>query len=237
MLDEKRIQFCSKMSSIGSGYDQAVSTFSPDGRIFQVEYAMKAVENSATIIGLRCTDGVILASEKLIASELHMPGDCSRIFKIDDHIGMVCAGLLPDARSVVNTCRDEANNFRSQFGRPIPVSQLCYNVSRLLHTYTRHDAVRPFGCRGAAAGKAKNNARTEIEKLDFDTLTVEEGLKHAARIIHSVHDEGKDRSFELELTWVTRDNPKHGRVPVDVAKAAEDAAKAELADSDSEDDM
>lgn len=55
---------------------------------------------------------------------------------------MVCAGLLPDARSVVNTCRDEANNFRSQFGRPIPVSQLCYNVSRLLHTYTRHDAVR-----------------------------------------------------------------------------------------------
>ena len=146
---------------------------------------------------------------------------------------MVCAGLLPDARSVVNTCRDEANNFRSQFGRPIPVSQLCYNVSRLLHTYTRHDAVRylhatkfsayykllfrPFGCslifsswldgkpelwtldpsgaafgyRGAAAGKAKNNARTEIEKLDFDTLTVEEGLKHAARIIHSVHDEVK----------------------------------------------
>ena len=110
-----------------------------------------------------------------------------------------------------------------------------------------------FGYRGAAAGKAKNNARTEIEKLDFDTLTVEEGLKHAARIIHSVHDEVKgnlfgrflsqfmifflDRGFELELSWVTRDNPKHGRVPVDVAKAAEDAAKAELADSDSEDDM
>ena len=109
-----------------------------------------------------------------------------------------------------------------------------------------------FGYRGAAAGKAKNNARTEIEKLDFDTLTVEEGLKHAARIIHSVHDEVKgnlfDRfrshfiffsrsCFELELSWVTRDNPKHGRVPVDVAKAAEDAAKAELADSDSEDDM
>lgn len=251
------------MSSIGSGYDQAVSTFSPDGRIFQVEYAMKAVENSATIIGLRCVDGVILASEKLIASELHVSGDNSRIFKIDDHIGMVCAGLLPDARSLVTTCRDEANNFRSQFGRPIPLSQLCYNVSRLLHTYTRHDAVRPFGCslifsswlegkpelwtldpsgaafgyRGAAAGKAKNNARTEIEKIDFETLTVQEGLKQAARIIHSVHDEVKDRGFELELSWVTKNCQKHGRVPFDVAKAAEDAAKAELADSDSEDDM
>lgn len=251
------------MSSIGSGYDQSVSTFSPDGRIFQVEYAMKAVENSATIIGLRCLDGVVLASEKLIASELHVKGDNSRIFKIDDHIGMVCAGLLPDARALVNTCREEATNFRSQFGRPIPVSQLCYNVSRLLHAYTRHDAVRPFGCslifssyldgkpelwtvdpsgaafgyRGAAAGKAKNNARTEIEKLDFENLTVKEGLKHAARIIHSVHDDVKDRGFELELSWVTKDQAKHVRVPADIAAEAEAAAKAELADSDSDDDM
>lgn len=109
-----------------------------------------------------------------------------------------------------------------------------------------------FGYRGAAAGKAKNNARTEIEKIDFETLTVQEGLKQAARIIHSVHDEVKgkivqlmsgsffsylDRGFELELSWVTKNCQKHGRVPFDVAKAAEDAAKAELADSDSEDDM
>jgi len=251
------------MSSIGSGYDQAVSTFSPDGRIFQVEYAMKAVENSSTIIGLRCLDGVILATEKLTVSELHEPGDNSRLFKIDDHIGMVCAGLLPDARSLAETCREEASSFRRQFGRPIPIPQLCYKVSQMLHAYTRHDAVRPFGCslifsswlegkpelwtldpsgaafgyRGAAAGKAKNNARTEIEKIDFETLTVEEGLKHAARIIHSVHDDVKDRGFELELSWVTDKQPKHERVPKAVAKAAEDAAKAELADSDSEDDM
>jgi len=251
------------MSSIGSGYDQAVSTFSPDGRIFQVEYAMKAVENSATIIGLRCTDGVVLASEKLVSSDLHVAGDNSRIFKIDDHIGMVCAGLLPDARSLVATCREQAADFKTQYGRPIPIAQLCYGVSQLLHTYTRHDAVRPFGCslifsswlegkpelwtldpsgaafgyRGAAAGKAKNNARTEIEKLDFDKLNVEEGLKHAARIIHSVHDDVKDRGFELELSWVTAEPPKHSRVPADIAKAVEEAAKAELADSDSEDDM
>ena len=58
-----------------------------------------------------------------------------------------------------------------------------------------------FGYRGAAAGKAKNNARTEIEKLDFDTLTVEEGLKHAARIIHSVHDEVKG-NYSLELAKI-----------------------------------
>ena len=55
---------------------------------------------------------------------------------------MVCAGLLPDARSLAETCREEATSFRRQFGRPIPISQLCYKVSQMLHAYTRHDAVR-----------------------------------------------------------------------------------------------
>ena len=71
------------MSSIGSGYDLSVDTFSPDGRIFQVEYAMKAIENSSTVVGLRCVDGVVLATEKLIASQLHVQGDNSRIFKVN----------------------------------------------------------------------------------------------------------------------------------------------------------
>lgn len=70
------------MSSIGSGYDLSADMFSPDGRVFQVEYAMKAVENGATIVGLRCKDGVVLATEKLISSSLHTAGDNSRIFKV-----------------------------------------------------------------------------------------------------------------------------------------------------------
>lgn len=95
------------MSSIGTGvsninfaflnwkyytilqYDLSASQFSPDGRVFQVEYAMKAVENSGTIIGLKGTDGVVLAAEKLILSKLHEPGTNRRIFNIDKHIGMV----------------------------------------------------------------------------------------------------------------------------------------------------
>jgi len=251
------------MSSIGSGYDLSVDTFSPDGRIFQVEYAMKAIENSSTVVGLRCLDGVILATEKLITSQLHVEGDNSRIFMIDDHIGMAAAGLLPDARSLAQYCRQEAQDFRREFGRPIPIRTLCHNVASYVHAYTRHGSIRPFGCtlllssflngkpelwtidpsgaafgyRGATAGKAKNNAKTEIEKIDLTTLTVEQGLKEAARIIHSVHDEIKDKGFELELSWVTDKNLKHSRVPKEVAAAAEEAAKQALADSDSEDDM
>lgn len=70
-------------------YDLSASQFSPDGRVFQVEYAQKAVENSGTILGLRCKDGIVLAVEKLVTSKLYEPGANRRIFSIDTHIGMV----------------------------------------------------------------------------------------------------------------------------------------------------
>jgi len=70
-------------------YDLSASQFSPDGRVFQVEYAQKAVENSGTIVGLRCKDGVVLAVEKLVTSKLYEPGTNRRIFNIDVHVGMV----------------------------------------------------------------------------------------------------------------------------------------------------
>lgn len=74
---------------MGLQYDLSASQFSPDGRVFQVEYAMKAVENSGTVIGLKGTDGIILAAEKLVLSKLHEPTTNQRIFNIDKHIGMV----------------------------------------------------------------------------------------------------------------------------------------------------
>lgn len=70
-------------------YDLSASQFSPDGKVFQVEYAQKAVENSGTVIGLRCEEGVVLAVEKLVTSKLYEPGANKRIFNIDKHIGMV----------------------------------------------------------------------------------------------------------------------------------------------------
>ncbi|KAK7880645.1 hypothetical protein WMY93_032723 [Mugilogobius chulae] len=76
------------MSSIGTGYDLSASTFSPDGRVFQVEYAMKAVENSSTAVGIRCKDGVVFGVEKLVLSKLYEQGSNKRIFNIDRHVGM-----------------------------------------------------------------------------------------------------------------------------------------------------
>lgn len=75
-------------------YDLSASQFSPDGRVFQVEYAAKAVENSGTVIGLRGKDGVVFAVEKLVTSKLYEPGANKRIFHVDEHVGMVWKCLL-----------------------------------------------------------------------------------------------------------------------------------------------
>ncbi|KAK7791786.1 hypothetical protein R5R35_002619 [Gryllus longicercus] len=252
------------MSSIGTGYDLSASQFSPDGRVFQVEYAHKAVENSGTVIGLRGKDGVVFAVEKLVTSKLYEPGANKRVFNIDTHVGMAVSGLISDARQIVETARSEAANYRAQYGTNIPLKYLNDRVSMYMHAYTLYSAVRPFGCSvimgsyeadgpvmymidpsgvsygyyGCAIGKAKQAAKTEIEKLKLADLSCKELVKEAARIIYMVHDELKDKQFELELSWVGQlSEGRHERVPPTVFAEAEKAARAAMEDeSDSDTD-
>uniref|UniRef100_A0A670HX40 Proteasome subunit alpha type n=1 Tax=Podarcis muralis TaxID=64176 RepID=A0A670HX40_PODMU len=242
------------MSSIGTGYDLSASTFSPDGRVFQVEYAMKAVENSSTAIGIRCKDGVVFGVEKLVLSKLYEEGSNKRLFNVDRHVGMAVAGLLADARSLADIAREEASNFRSNYGYNIPLKHLADRVAMYVHAYTLYSAVRPFGCSfmlgsydgddegaqlymidpsgvsygywGCAIGKARQAAKTEIEKLQMKDMTCRDVVKEVAKIIYIVHDEVKDKAFELELSWVGEiTKGKHEIVPKDIKEEAEKYAK------------
>lgn len=251
------------MSSIGTGYDLSASQFSPDGRVFQVEYACKALDNSGTVIALKGKEGVVFAVEKLVTSKLYEAGANKRIFTIDRHVGMAVCGLIADARQIVDIARREATNYRSQYGIPIPLKYLNDRVSMYMHAYTLYSAVRPYGCsvilggyditdgpamylidpsgvsygyHGCTVGKAKQAAKTEIEKLKFTDMSMADLIKEAAKIIYLVHDELKDKNFELELSWVSKDtNGFHQRVPDNVFAEAERCAKQAMdAESDSE---
>jgi len=251
------------MSSIGTGYDLSAAQFSPDGRVFQVEYASKAVENSSTAIGIKCKDGIVFAVEKLITSKLHEDDSNQRVFNVDKHIGMAVAGLLTDARSLVEIAREEASNYRMRYGSSIPLKYLTERVSMYMHAYTLYAAVRPFGVsvllsscidgvpemymidpsgiplgyHGCAAGKAKQTAKTEIEKLDLGNFTCRDALKDAARIIHIVHDEVKDKTFQLQMSWVCNETGGlHQMVPENLLEQAETLAKNALDESDSDDE-
>ena len=136
----------STMSSIGTGYDLSASMFSPDGRVFQIEYAMKAMENSSTAIGIRCKDDVVFGVEKVVLSKLYEEGSSKRLFNVDRHVAMAVAGWLADARSLADIAREEASNFRSNFGYNIPLKRLAHRVAMYVHAYTLYSAVRPFGC-------------------------------------------------------------------------------------------
>eukprot|EP00058_Branchiostoma_floridae_P024691 XP_002610181.1 hypothetical protein BRAFLDRAFT_264234 [Branchiostoma floridae] len=252
------------MSSIGTGYDLSASQFSPDGRVFQVEYANKAVENSGTAVGIRGKDGVVFAVEKLVQSKLYEAGANKRIFNIDRHIGMAVAGLLADARQISEIARDEASNFRYNYGGDIPCKNLADRVAMYMHAYTLYSHVRPFGCSvmlgsynkddgpqlymmdpsgvhwgyyGCAIGKARQAAKTEIEKLKMADQSCKDLVKEAAKIIYIVHDEVKDKAFELELSWVGDvTNGRHEMVPKDIVVEAEKFAKESMEESDDSDE-
>ncbi|KAL6869699.1 putative proteasome subunit alpha type-7 [Amphichorda felina] len=140
------------MTSIGTGYDLLNSIFSPDGRNFQVEYAVKAVENGGTSIGIRAKDGVVLAVEKVIASKLLKPGANKRIATVDTHAGIAYSGMVPDGRHFVDRARDEAASWRQTLRTPIPTAELASRMGSYLQAYTMYGSVRPFGITAIVAG-------------------------------------------------------------------------------------
>ena len=140
------------MSSTGAGYDLSATTYSPDGRLFQVEYANKAVENSGTVIGLKCADGALLCVENIILSRMMLPTSNRFIYNVDKHLGLAIAGNTADGRQLANRAREEADNYRNQYGSDMPPYILADRISQFMHFYTLHGAVRPFGSSAVIIG-------------------------------------------------------------------------------------
>eukprot|EP00803_Ostreobium_quekettii_P010703 evm.model.scf_4501.1 EVM.evm.TU.scf_4501.1 scf_4501:5888-6640(+) len=250
------------MSGIGSGYDLSPSTFSPDGRVFQTEYAQKAVDNAGTMVGLRCRDGVVLGLEKLVTSKLMVAGSNKRIYHVDKHAGAAVAGLLPDGRQIVNNAVSEAMQYKEVYGSPIPGHMLCERVASYTHLFNLYWSMRPYGAAvflavydrngpalymvepsgvshryfGAAVGKGRQAAKTEIEKLKLAEMSCREALLEVAKILYRVH-EGDTKPFELEMSWVCDESGRrHERVPEDLFAEVERQAKAALEESDMDED-
>ena len=108
------------MQPSGRGYDHGITTFSPDGRLFQVEYARESVKRGTTTAGLKFKDGVVLVCDKRIISRLIIPESIEKMFKIDNHVGVATSGLVADARQLVARARVEAQINRITYGATIP---------------------------------------------------------------------------------------------------------------------
>lgn len=107
-----------------SEYDRGVNTFSPEGRLFQVEYAIEAIKLGSTAVGLQTKSGCVLAVEKRLTSTLLDPASVEKIAEIDTHIGAAMSGLVADARTLVDHARVEAQNHTFTYDEPIGVEAL-----------------------------------------------------------------------------------------------------------------
>lgn len=133
-------------------YDRAITVFSPDGRLFQVEYAREAVKRGTTTVGLKFKNGAILIIDKRITSPLIEPTSIEKIFKIDQFIGCATSGLVADARVLVDRARVESQINKITYNERIPVDVLVKKICDFKQNYTQYGGVRPFGTALLIAG-------------------------------------------------------------------------------------
>jgi len=224
------------MAGSGAGYDLSVTTYTPDGRVYQVEYAQKKVDISGTAIAICFKDGVIFATEKLQHSKMLVPGTDKRCYPVSRHAGMVVAGLVTDGRQLVARGRSEAHQYKNAYAEDMPSHMLAERLGLFIHAYTLYWSIRPFGSsvllgsvdpdtkkpslfeiapagtvfkyKGTALGKGRQIAKTEIEKLLFGA-GAELSCKDALKSVAKIlHKvhDEKDSKMELECAWICEDS-------------------------------
>jgi proteasome alpha subunit len=169
------------------GYDRAITVFSPDGRLFQVEYAREAVKRGTTAVGIRAIDGVALLVDKRVTTKLLEPESIEKIFQIDDHIGAATSGLVADARVLIDHARVEAQINRITYDEPIGIEELAKKICDFKYAYTQSGGVRPFGTALLIAGVDDSRARL------FETDPSGALLEYKATAIGS----GRDETMEV----------------------------------------
>lgn len=218
------------MQPANMAYDRAITVFSPDGRLFQVEYAREAVKRGTTAVGVKFKDGVILAIDKRITSKLVDASSIEKIFQIDEHIGCATSGLVADARVLVDRARVEAQISRLYYDEKISVETLVKKICDFKQTYTQYGGVRPFGTallvagvddsavhlfetdpsgalmayRAGAIGEGRNSALTLFESKYREDMDMDEAAALSMEALHQAA-EGEPTSKTVEIGVVKKD--------------------------------
>ncbi len=126
-------------------YDQSTTIFSPDGRMFQVEYAREAVKKGSLTMAVKFNNGVIMVVEKRLPNSLIIPESIEKIFKINEYIAFSTSGLIADARRLADYAREDVAAYKMKYGEDIPVVEIVKRISNIKRIYTQYAGIRPFG--------------------------------------------------------------------------------------------
>lgn len=185
------------------GYDRTIAVFSPDGRLFQVEYAKEAVKRGSTALGITFKDGVIFATVKP-SGKLVVSDSTEKIFQIDDHAASVAAGLLADARVLMQQSRVRAQMHRITYSEPIDIWNLGRLVGNRMQLITQYGGLRPFGVTLIIGGVDKSGIHL-IESDPSGTLfewkacAIGRGAVLANKILNQKWKENMNEKEAMEL--------------------------------------
>lgn len=186
-----------------AAYDRAITVFSPDGRLFQVEYAREAVKRGTTACGITYANGVLLAVDKNIKSALIIPQSIEKIFKVDDHIGVATSGLVADARRLVDEARVKAQRSKLAYDEPISVSTLTKDICDTKQVYTQYGGARPFGIALLIAGVNDTPSLFETDPsgafTQYSATAIGMGKSDVEKLFEEKYREGLSRSEALGL--------------------------------------
>ena len=211
------------------GYDMTPTMYSPDGRIYQVEYAIETVKRGTLAIGVKCKDGVIIAVEENPRA-LQVANITQKIFQVDHHIGVAAAGYIPDARVQVDNARFFSQSNKLTYDEPVEVETVAKHLADQCHQFTQYSGVRPYGVAliiagvdqkggsiyvtdpsgsyvsyGAVAIGAGSEEVTDfLEKNYQKDMPLEDGAALAAAAIN-VKSEHKDGAKHVKMSWVKMD--------------------------------
>jgi len=201
------------------GYDRTIAVFSPDGRLFQVEYAKEAVRRGTTCLGIVFRDGVLLATVKP-ATSLIVPESVEKIFQIDEHIGSVASGLLADARILTNQARVRAQVHKITYEEAIDVWGIAKVVGDRMQLSTLYAGLRPFGVSFLIAGADK----TGVHLIESDPS----GMLYEWKA-YAIGRGGTIANKILGQRWKTGMSEKDAaRLAVDIIKKTEKEKKGSI---------
>ncbi|KAI3699353.1 hypothetical protein L2E82_43606 [Cichorium intybus] len=237
-------------------YDRAITVFSPDGHLFQVEYALEAVRKGNAAVGVRGADNIVLGVEKKSTVKLQDSRSVRKIVSLDDHIALACAGLKADARVLINRARIECQSHRLTVEDPVTVEYITRYIAGLQQKYTQSGGVRPFGLstlivgfdpytgvpslyqtdpsgtfsawKANATGRNSNSMREFLEK-NYKETSGQETIKLAIRALLEVVESG---GKNIEVAVMTKEGLKQleeGEIDAIVAEIEAEKAAAEAA--------
>ena len=175
------------------GYDRAITVFSPDGRLYQVEYAIETVRRGTIAIGIKCKDGIIIAVEEK-PRKLQISDVAQKIFQIDDHVGVAAAGYIPDARSQVDNARFFSQSNKMIYDEPVEVETIAKHLADQSQQYTQYAGVRPFGVALILGGVVNGTPQLYLTDpsgtyISYDAIAIGSGSEQVTDFLEKSYKE------------------------------------------------